>query len=183
MELDVFFAGTAGSAPTPRRGLPALLVRRGGDRLLFDCGEGTQRQLVRSIGLPDIHDIFLTHFHVDHWLGLPGMLKTFDLRDRERPLTVHGPEGLTRLLQAVRITFGKLRFDLRVRELEPWETVRRDGYEIAAVPVRHRGPALGYALVEDERPGRFDAAKATRLGVTPGPDFGRLQHGETVGDV
>ena len=86
MDLDVFFAGTAGSVPTARRGLPALLVRRGGDRLLFDCGEGTQRQLVRSVGLPEVDDVFITHFHADHWLGLPGMLKTFDLRDRERPL-------------------------------------------------------------------------------------------------
>ena len=90
MDLSLFFAGTAGSAPTARRGLPALLVRRGGDRVLFDCGEGTQRQLVRSIGLSDITDVFITHLHVDHWLGLPGMLKTFDLRDRELPLTVHG---------------------------------------------------------------------------------------------
>src|SRR3954452_23585122 len=94
VDLSVFFAGTAGSAPTARRGLPALLVRRGGDRLLFDCGEGTQRQLVRSIGLSDIHDVFITHLHVDHWLGLPGMLKTFDLRDRQIPLTVHGPAPL-----------------------------------------------------------------------------------------
>ena len=94
MDLSLFFAGTGGSVPTARRGLPALLVRRGGDRLLFDCGEGTQRQLVRSVGLPDVDAVFLTHFHADHWLGLPGMLKTFDLRDRERPLTVRGPRGL-----------------------------------------------------------------------------------------
>src|SRR5436305_5922131 len=94
MDLSLFFLGTAGSVPTARRGMPALLVRRGGDRLLFDCGEGTQRQLVRSTGLPELDDVFVTHFHADHWLGLPGMLKTFDLRDRERPLTVHGPPGL-----------------------------------------------------------------------------------------
>ena len=91
VDLSVFFAGTAGSIPTARRGLPALLVRRGGDRILFDCGEGTQRQLVSSVGLMDLTEIFLTHFHADHWLGLPGLLKTFDLRGRERPLDVHGP--------------------------------------------------------------------------------------------
>ena len=91
MELDVFFAGTAGSAPTPRRGLPALLVRRGGDRLLFDCGEGTQRQLIRTVGLPDVECVFLTHLHADHWLGLPGMLKSFELREREQPLDIYGP--------------------------------------------------------------------------------------------
>src|ERR1700693_5716923 len=95
MDLSIFFAGTAGSIPTARRGLPALLVRRGGHRILFDCGEGTQRQLVSTIGLTEV---FLTHFHADHWLGLPGMLKTFDLRGRERPLQVHGPRGLQALM-------------------------------------------------------------------------------------
>src|SRR3954453_8999558 len=94
MDLSLFFAGTAGSVPTARRGLPALLLRRGGDRVLFDCGEGTQRQLVRSVGLAEIDAVFITHFHADHWLGLPGMLKSFALRDRERPLTVYGPPGL-----------------------------------------------------------------------------------------
>src|SRR2546423_10143880 len=94
MDLSVFFAGTSGSIPTVRRGLPALLLRRGGDRILFDCGEGTQRQLVRSVGLLDLDEVFLTHYHADHWLGLPGLLKTFDLRARERPLTIHGPPGL-----------------------------------------------------------------------------------------
>src|SRR5215210_6379480 len=94
MDLDVLFVGTAGSAPSARRGLPATLVRRGGDRLLFDCGEGTQRQLVRSTGLVELEEVFITHFHADHVLGLPGMLKTFALRQRERQLTVYGPRGL-----------------------------------------------------------------------------------------
>ena len=80
MDLSVFFVGTAGSIPTSRRGLPSMLLRRGGDRILFDCGEGTQRQLVSSVGLTDLTEMFLTHFHADHWLGLPGLLKTFDLR-------------------------------------------------------------------------------------------------------
>src|ERR1700761_4842025 len=97
MDLSVFFAGTAGSVPTARRGLPAVLIRRGGERLLFDCGEGTQRQLVRSVGLVDLDEIFLTHFHADHWLGLPGLLKTLDLRGRERPLTIYGPRGAREL--------------------------------------------------------------------------------------
>ena len=86
MDLSLFFAGTGGSVPSARRGLPALLVRRGGERLLFDCGEGTQRQLLRSVGLADLDCVFITHFHADHWLGLPGMLKSFALRDREQPL-------------------------------------------------------------------------------------------------
>src|SRR5437764_11761503 len=102
MELSLFFAGTAGSVPTARRGLPALLVRRGGERLLFDCGEGTQRQLLKTIGLVDVDEVFLTHLHLDHWLGLPGLLKSFDLRDRQAPLTVYGPAGTTALLDALR---------------------------------------------------------------------------------
>ena len=183
MELDVFFAGTAGSAPTPRRGLPALIVRRGGDRLLFDCGEGTQRQLVRSIGLPDLGDVFLTHFHLDHWLGLPGMLKTFDLRGREVPLTVHGPSGLGELMRLLRPVVGRVSYPLQVDELAPGDTIERDDYRVAAFAVEHRVPALGYALFEEERPGRFDAALAERLGVRPGPDFGRLQRGEGVDGV
>ena len=84
MDLSIFFAGTAGSVPTPKRGLPAILLRAGGERILFDCGEGTQHQLLRSIGLPDLDAIFITHLHLDHWLGLPGMIKTFDMRAATR---------------------------------------------------------------------------------------------------
>jgi ribonuclease Z len=183
MDLSVFFAGTSGSVPTPRRGLPALLVRRGADRILFDCGEGTQRQLLRTVGLSDVNDVFLTHLHLDHWLGLPGMLKSFDLRDRLAPLTVHGPAGTAQLLTSLRHVIGRLQFPFTVVELEAGDTVRRDGYDVAAFHVRHRGVSLGYALVEDERPGRFDADAARALGVAFGPDFGRLQRGETVAGV
>src|SRR5919201_75679 len=102
MDLSPFFPGPAGSVPTARRGLPALLLRAGGDRLLFDCCEGTQQQLLRSVGLPELDAVFRTHFHLDHWLGLVGMLKTFDLRARERDLTIHGPPGLRRLFGVLR---------------------------------------------------------------------------------
>jgi ribonuclease Z len=183
VDLSVVFAGTAGSVPTARRGLPATLIRRGGDRILVDCGEGTQRQLIRSVGLADIDDVFITHLHVDHWLGLPGMIKSFELRDRDRPLTVYGPRGIKAAMDGLRFVLGKVRFGLRVVELEEWEDVERDGYVISAVPVRHRTVAYGYALVEDDRPGRFDAELAAARGVTPGPDFGRLQRGETVNGV
>jgi ribonuclease Z len=183
MDASVFFVGTAGSIPTARRGLPAVLVRRGGDRILFDCGEGTQRQLVSSVGLMDLTEIFLTHFHADHWLGLPGLLKTFDLRSRERPLTIHGPRGLRDLLTLGLRATGRVRFDLRVVELDRGDVLERDGYRIAPVPVRHRGPALGYALFEHERPGEFDPETAQALGLTPGPEFGRVQRGETVRGV
>jgi ribonuclease Z len=183
MDLSVFFAGTGGSLPTARRGLPAVLIQRGGDRILVDCGEGTQRQLISSIGLPELDEVFLTHFHADHWLGLPGMLKTFDMRARATPLTVHGPPGLRALLSTIAAVSGRVRFELNVVELEPGEVLERDGYRIAAVPVAHRGPAYAYVLYEDERPGAFDPTAAVAAGVTPGPDFGRLQRGETVDGV
>ena len=183
MDLSLFFVGTAGSVPTARRGLPALLLRRGADRILFDCGEGTQRQLLRSVGLMDLTDVFITHFHADHWLGLPGMLKTFDLRAREKPLTIYGPPGLAKLLQSVRHVWGGIGYAVEIVELADDEQVERDDYVIEPFPVEHRGAAYGYAVIEDARPGRFDAALAERLGVAPGPDFGRLQRGEVVSGV
>jgi ribonuclease Z len=184
MDLSIFFAGTAGSVPSARRGLPALLIRRGGEKLLFDCGEGTQRQLLRSIGLVDVDTVFITHFHADHWLGLPGMLKSLALRERTEPLTVYGPPGLKALVADMRVAFGRLPYPLTIAELAPAEAVQGDGYRVAAIPVRHKHESsYGYALVEDPRPGEFDTARAEGLGVTPGPDFGRLQRGETVAGV
>src|SRR4051812_49699158 len=132
MDLSLFFAGTAGSVPTARRGLPAILLRAGGERILFDCGEGTQQQLLRSAGLPELDAIFVTHFHLDHWLGLIGMLKTFDLRARDRPLRLFGPPGLRALFGTLRPVIGRTSYPLSFAELEPHEEVRFDGYLITA---------------------------------------------------
>jgi ribonuclease Z len=183
MDVSLFFAGTAGSVPTARRGLPALLLRAGGERILFDCGEGTQQQLLRSIGLPELDAIFVTHFHLDHWLGILGMLKTFDLRARERPLTIYGPPGLRALFTGMRPIIGRTGYPLALVDLEPHEEIRFQSFVIAAFAVKHRTEAYGYAFVEDDRPGRFDVATARSLGVQDGPDFGRLQRGETVNGV
>jgi ribonuclease Z len=184
MDLSVFFAGTGGSIPTARRGLPALLIRRGGDRILFDCGEGTQRQLVSSVGLTELTEVFVTHFHADHWLGLPGLLKTFDLRGRERPLAIHGPPGVRELVTLAMRVAGRVRFELDLIELAPGDVLDRDGYKIAPVPVAHRvSNAFGYVLYEDPRPGEFDPEVATALGIVEGPEFGRLQRGETIRGV
>jgi ribonuclease Z len=180
MDLSVLFLGTAGSMPTVQRAPASLLIRRGGDRLLVDCGEGTQRQLLRSVGLPDIEHVFLTHFHADHFLGLPGMLKTFALRGRDAPLTIHGPRGLRALMSDLRPIYGKLTYDLEVVELAPNEAVELGGYRVGAYAVEHGTEALGYALVEDDRPGRFDPGRAAELGVEAGPQFGRLQRGEAI---
>jgi ribonuclease Z len=184
MDLSLFFAGTGGSVPSPRRGLPAILMRRGGDRLLFDCGEGTQRQLMRSVGLADVGCVFITHFHADHWLGLPGMLKSFALRERDQPLAIYGPPGLTQMMEQTRFIYGRLPYELRFTELEADDDVAFDGYAVAPIRVSHRNnSAYGYAIVEDPRPGHLDPKLAEQLGVTPGPDFGRLTRGETVAGV
>lgn len=181
MDLDVVFLGTAGSMPTAKRSPTALVVRRGGERLLFDCGEGSQRQFLRStLGLVDLSEVFLTHYHADHYLGLPGMLKTFSLRGRELPLVIFGPPGLNDLFSGLRRVFGRLTFALDLVELRPGDRLERDGYALETFPVEHGVAALGYALAELPRPGRFDVQGADALGVPPGPERGALQRGETV---
>ena len=180
VDLDLVFLGTAASAPTARRAPSATLIRRGGERLLVDCGEGTQRQLLRSdAGLIDLDAIFLTHPHADHFLGLPGLLKTYSLRGREAPLVLFGPRGTVALMGALKRVFGALTYPFDIVELRAGEVSERDGYVIRAINVDHGVEALGYALIEEPRPGRFDTATADRLGVEP-RSRGLLQRGESV---
>ena len=175
------FLGTAGSMPTAQRSPAALMIRRGGDRLLFDCAEGTQRQLLRSsVGLADLREIFLTHFHADHVLGLPGMLKTFALRGRQQPLDVFGPRGLVDLIGSLRRVVGRLTYEVRLVELDPGDVLERDGYRLATFAVAHGVSAIGWSLIEATRPGRFDAEAADALGIPIGPERGALQRGERV---
>jgi ribonuclease Z len=181
MDLDLVFLGTSGSMPTARRAPSAILLRRGGERLLFDCGEGTQRQLLRSeIGLVELKEIFLTHYHADHYLGLPGMLKTFALRGRETPITIYGPRGLRKLFVALKVIFGRLTYPYYLEELDAGTVLDRGDYELVAFAVEHGLSAVGYALVEHPRPGRFDVETASELGVPEGPERGALQAGEVV---
>jgi ribonuclease Z len=181
VDLDVVFLGTSGSMPTAQRAPTAILVRRGGERLLFDCAEGTQRQLLRSnVGLIELREVFLTHYHADHYLGLPGMLKTFALRGREIPITIYGPPGLVDLFGALRRIFGKLTYPYELVELRAGETLERDDYRLATFAVNHGVSAIGYALIEAPRPGRFDVEAADALGIPAGPERGALQHGEPV---
>jgi len=182
MDLDLVFLGTSASMPTARRAPAAFLLRRGGERLLFDCAEGTQRQLQRSsVGLPDLEEVFLTHLHADHYLGLPGMLKTFALRGREEPgLTVYGPRGTKELFSRLRPFLGRLPYALTAVELEPGESLERGEYRLETFAVDHGVSAIGWSLVEDERPGRFDVETADALGVPSGPERGALQRGEPV---
>jgi ribonuclease Z len=180
MDLSVAFLGTGGAVPSARRNTASVLVARGGERLLFDCGEGTQRQMQRSLGLVQVDAIHFTHFHADHFLGLPGLLKTYDLTERERPLTIYGPRGLRDLIQSLGRVIGRVGYKLDLVEIEPGDAIPCKGGEVRAFPVEHSVRAVGYALVEAERPGRFDPAAAKRLGVEEGPDFAALQRGERV---
>ena len=163
MELSIFFAGTGGSSPTARRGLPATVVRCGGEWNLVDCGEGTQRQLISTIGLGDIERIFITHFHLDHWLGLPGMLKSFDLRDRDRPLTVYGPPGARRVLGGVVDSLvGRTGYDLRYEELGPHEEVRGTGLRRGGLPGRAPRRAVPRLRGDRGRPPRGASIPSAR---------------------
>ena len=133
-----------------------------------------------SLGLPDLEEIFLTHYHADHTLGLPGLLKTFALRGREVPLTVYGPPGLRELFGDLRRVFGKVTYPLETVEVRPGEALERDGYRVLVFPVHHGVSAVGYALDEPDRPGEFDASAADALGIPFGPERGALQRGESL---
>ena len=175
------FFGTSGSMPTAQRAPSAILVRRGGDRMLFDCGEGTQRQMLRSsVGLVELEEIFLTHYHADHYLGLPGMLKTFALRGRELPMKIYGPPGLSDLFGALRRIFGRLTYPYELVTVRPGDVLDRGDHRIEAFQPNHGLSAVGYALVELPRPGRFDNDAAEALAIPIGPERGALQRGESV---
>ena len=187
MDLSVVFLGTGGSVPSARRATACVLIRAGGQRILVDAGEGAQRQMMLSTGLVQLDEIYVTHYHADHYLGLPGLLKTYDLQERERPLRIVGPKGLNGMFEALRRIFGKIRYELELIELDGGAAIEHEDFEMRAFEVDHRMPANGYAFVEHERPGRFDVEAAKKLGVSDERDFGRLQRGETVsgekGDV
>jgi len=179
--MDVLFLGTSGAVPTPERGLSATLLKRGGERFLVDCGEGTQRQLMRAgVGINQITTILLTHMHADHFLGLPGMLKTWQLWGREDAVAVYGPRGMLGMMSLFKRIIGYTDYPVTYHEVDPGSLFVRDGFTVSAFQTDHRVASVGYCLQECDRPGRFDLATAQALGVTPGPDFGRLQRGEAV---
>ncbi|WAM27176.1 ribonuclease Z [Myxococcus sp. NMCA1] len=179
--LRLTFLGTSAAQPTLHRNLSGLAVKAHADLLLFDCGEGSQRQMVRYGTGFTVDAVFFTHFHADHYLGIIGFLRTLGMTGRSEPIHLYGPPSAKRLLhQAVHLGVESMSFPVEIHELKDGDMVPRKGYAVHAVGVDHRINALGYALVEDDRPGRFNLDMARSLGVPEGPSFGKLQRGEPV---
>ncbi len=182
MPLTLRFLGTSAARPTVERNVSSLAVHREGEALLFDCGEGTQRQMMRYGITFNIDDVFFTHFHTDHVLGIVGLIRTMSLQGRTEPLRLWGPTGAERMLKRAE-SFGseRLAFELEIRELSPGDAIPRREYAIHAFALEHRGPpSLGYAIVEEERRGRFNPQLAAQLGVPEGPLWGRIHRGEAI---
>ncbi|ELZ21950.1 ribonuclease Z [Haloterrigena salina JCM 13891] len=182
MPLRVTFLGTAGAIPTTERNPSAIFVAREGEKLLFDAGEGTQRQMMRFGTGFSVSHLFVTHLHGDHVLGIPGLLQTMDFNDREEPLAIHTPAGTRRELKGLVNALGnRPSFPVRINEVGDGDVAyRADEYEVRAFATDHDARSVGYALVEDDRKGRFDRERAEELGVPVGPKFSKLHEGEPV---
>jgi ribonuclease Z len=179
--IRLTFLGTAAARPTVGRNVSGLAVQREGELFLFDCGEGTQRQMMRYATGFGVRAVFVTHTHADHLLGIPGLFRTMALQDRREPMTVYGPPGSRRVLEEVVALGGeRAAFPVEIVECRAGEGFRADDYGIYAFQVDHGTSAVGWALVEEPRLGRFDVDRARRLGVPDGPLFGRLHRGEDV---
>jgi ribonuclease Z len=179
--LQVYFLGTAGALPTTHRNPPCILIRRGSDTLLFDCGEGAQQQMMRARCGFTVNAIFVSHWHADHFLGVFGLVQTLSFSGRTDPLTIYGPEWVHEFVSILKtVARFNLKFPLESVELADGSWVRFSGYTITAFAASHGLPSLGYILEEDPRPGRFNREQAVALGVPPGPLFGRLQRGEVI---
>ena len=186
--MELVFLGTGASWPSIDRNVPAVALKRGSEIILFDCGEGTQRQFQRSgLSYMQVNKILITHLHADHFLGLPGLVQTMRLNERREPLIIAGPPGIRELCEDLRVIPKGQRgqgggggFRTEVHEIKSGHTFEVPGYKIHAREVRHTVYALAYAVVEDSRPGRFNKPRALELGVPEGKAFGQLQRGESV---
>ncbi|MCQ1535596.1 ribonuclease Z [Methanosarcina sp. KYL-1] len=180
--LRITFLGTGGSLPTRNRNPSAVMVNRKGELLLFDCGEGTQQQMMRAkTGMMSLSSIFISHFHADHFLGIPGLIQTMSFMGRKEPLMIYGPVGtreFTELFKA--LGYFNLKYEIRGVDLKPGDILKEEEYVVRAFKTEHSVPSLGYALVENPRPGRFNRERAVELGVPPGPLFAKLQKGNSV---
>jgi ribonuclease Z len=182
MSLSLTFLGTSASRPTVERGVSSVALVREGETIMIDCGEGTQRQMMRYGVSFALDDILFTHFHTDHFLGVLGLLRTLTLQDRKEPLRMYGPKGMLQMLKrADGLGVERLTFELQVFEITPGEPIKRKEYDILPFPVEHRAQAaVGYALIEHERRGVFNPDLARSLGIPEGPLWGRIHKGETI---
>jgi ribonuclease Z len=185
--LSVTFLGTSAARPTVERNVSGIAVRREGETMLFECGEGTQRQMMRYGVAFTLSEIFFTHFHADHFLGVIGLIRTFGLQGRTEPLSLYGPKGAKKVLgAALQLGVERVPFPVEIEEVKGGTVERgagsgeRDGYQILAFPTEHGGGSVGYALKELERRGRFDLEKAKAAGIPEGPLWGKLAKGEAI---
>ena len=180
--MEIVFLGTGGSFPSPQRGVSSIALKTHGEILLFDCGEGTQRQLMRSsLSFMGITKIFLTHFHGDHYLGLAGLLQTMALNGRTQDLEIFGPKGTEQLVTILeRISYYSRTYDLVLHEMKEGQKEHFEGYTVTTLHLDHSIPTLGYLFEEDDRPGKFDVNAAKVLGIPPGPLYNKLQGGEEI---
>jgi len=181
-QLSIVFLGTSGSWPTIKRNVSAIAVKRGNEIILFDCGEGTQRQFQRSnLSYMRISHVFITHFHGDHFLGLPGLIQTMQLNDREKSLHIYGPKGMNKLTnRLLSLGYFKPSFKIISHEVKSGDTLDFYGYAINVLAVKHNVPALAYSMEENKRPGKFNKSKALELGIPEGPLFNKLQKGQKI---
>jgi len=179
--LSVTFLGTGAATPTIDRNVAGLAVQREGETLLFDCGEGNQRQMMRyGVGF-SFREIFFSHYHADHLLGVTGLLRTMGLQDRSAPVTLYGPKGAQRVLgAAISLGIERNKFPVDIVEIKPGDRLARDDYEIVVFETEHRADTVGYALVEHTRLGRFNPDRARELGIPEGPFWGQLHKGKTI---
>jgi ribonuclease Z len=178
--LRVTFLGTGGALPTMNRNPSAIMVNREGELLLFDCGEGTQQQMMRAKTGMNITSIYVTHWHGDHFLGIPGLIQTMSFQNRQDRLEIIGPNGTAYFVGHILSLGPKPRFDLEMREVEGGDVIKRKGYEIIVIETDHGVPSVCYVLREEERLGVFNPERAIELGVKPGPQFSKLHSGESV---
>lgn len=180
MSLSVTMLGTAAACPTTDRNVTSLAVHREGEFLMFDCGEGTQRQMMRYGTGFGLGEIFFTHYHADHVLGLSGLIATMGLQDRRDPLTLYGPASADLLTTLVRLGAERPKFPIEVVEVKPGDVLRRADYELRVFPVVHRRESIGWVLAEAPRLGRFNPELARSRGIPEGPQWGRLHKGEAL---
>jgi ribonuclease Z len=175
--LKILFLGTSGSMPTVARSLPAILIKREGEAVLFDCGEGTQRQMMRCRTGFNLSSVFITHWHADHFLGLPGLIHTMSFQNRSNKLAIYGPRwaGTPNLFSLI-----NPQFEVDFIEVSSGDLIDLGSFFVEVFAVDHGTNSFGYVFEERERPGKFNREKAEQLGLKPGPLYKTLQNGESV---